>query len=103
MALIKFDFGREPTDDDSDERTGDTDDTAPERVEIPIDDADADESASDSTSDGRGLRRAILVLALVAAAVYLLSRRTSSPEDVEFAEIVFEDETAEAETESPDE
>jgi hypothetical protein len=87
MALIELNFGREGTDD-----------TDPDRVEIPIDDATA--SAS---STGRRLLRTMLVLALVAAAGYLLYRRATAGDEAEFAEIEFEDEVAEAGTESPDE
>ncbi|RYJ13757.1 hypothetical protein ELS19_07130 [Halogeometricum borinquense] len=91
MPLIEFNFGRE--------RTDDTADTGKEQVEIPIDDG----SSSKSSSTGRKLLRTTVLLALVAAAGYLLYRRATAADDSEFAEIVFEDETAEAGTESTDE
>ncbi|SFR63063.1 hypothetical protein SAMN04487947_3059 [Halogeometricum rufum] len=89
MALIELNFGREGTDD-----------TDSDRVEIPIDD---DATASTASSTGRRLLRTMVVLALVAAAGYLLYRRVTAGDDAEFAEIAFEDEVAEAGTESPDE
>jgi hypothetical protein len=89
MALIELTFGRDGTDD-----------TDSDRVEIPIDD---DASASAPSSTGRRLFQATVLLALVAAAGYLLYRRATAVDDAEFAEIPLEDEVAEAGTESPDE
>ncbi|SFR49903.1 hypothetical protein [Halogeometricum limi] len=88
MALIELNFGRGRTDDDS------TDDA----VEIPIHDDE-----TESSSRGRTLLRVLLVVATVAAAAYLFSRRASAPDDSEFAEIPLDDDKAEAGVEPTDE